>query len=68
MSDESESDGTTVSTNGTRAKVTEKALDHAVDGICAVGIVTCAYAGAADMAVVGGLVSIALGKRVLNRP
>lgn len=60
------SNGTQLTLNGTRAKVTEQALDHGVDAIAAVGIVAAAYMGAADMTVVGGLVSIALGKRVLG--
>lgn len=58
--------GTQIDTNGTKARVTEKAIDHGVDALCAIGIAITAALGAADMTVVGGLVSIALGKRVIG--
>lgn len=60
------SDGTTITDDG-RIDITEKALDHGVDALAALGIVATAYADAATAMVVGGLVSIALGKRVLNQ-
>lgn len=49
-----------------RFEITEKAMDHGVDALCALGIAAVAYFGAADMTVVGGLVSVALGKRVIG--
>lgn len=61
------SNGTEIDTNGTYAKATEKAIDHGVDAVCALGICVTAYVGAADMTVVAGLTSIALGKRVLKQ-
>lgn len=59
-------DNTTIDTNGLQAKIAEKALDHATDAICALGIVASATTGTASVEVVGGLVSIALGKRVMG--
>lgn len=47
--------------------ITEKALDHGVDALCAVGIVTTVALGEPNTTVVGGLVTIALGKRVLKK-
>jgi hypothetical protein len=46
--------------------VTEKAIDHAVDGVCAVGIVASVAIGQPDTQVIGGLVTIALGKRAIK--
>jgi len=48
-------------------ETTTRLVDHAVDGLCATGIVAAIYLGGADPTAVGGLVSIALGKRVLKK-
>jgi len=48
-------------------ETTTRLADHLVDGLCAVGIVSAIYLGGADPTAVGGLVSIALGKRVLKK-
>lgn len=58
-------DKTEIDTDKAKAKITEKALDHVVDGLCAAGIVAVAMVGMADTTTVGGLVTIALGKRVM---
>jgi hypothetical protein len=57
---------TSISTNGTSIDIKAQAFDHAVEGIAAVGIVVTALGGVADATVVGGLVSLGLGKRVLS--
>lgn len=54
-----------IDTKSGRVQVTEKALDHGVDAIAAVGIVAVAYFGIVDPYAIAGLVSIALGKRLL---
>jgi len=57
----------TIETETTDVSITEKIADHAVDGLCAIGIVASIYLGGADPTTVGGFVSIALGKRVLKK-
>lgn len=49
------------------ASVTSKALDHMVDGVCAGGLVCISILGEPTQAVVAGLVTIALGKRAMQR-
>jgi len=46
--------------------ITEKALDHGVDALCAVGIVASVALGEPNTSVIGGLVTIALGKRAIK--
>jgi len=62
------SNGTKVELDGTKAQITEKVFDHLTDGLCATVIGYAAISGQATPVVVGGLVSIALGKRVMNGP
>jgi hypothetical protein len=45
--------------------VNPRLADHAIDGVCALAIAATAFAGAATDATTAGLVSIALGKRLL---
>jgi len=47
--------------------VTNKVVDHGVDALCAIGIVASVALGEPNTSVIGGLVSIALGKRVLKK-
>lgn len=56
--------GTTVGPD--KFSVTEKAIDHGVDAVCAIALAAVAITGHADGGVVAGLVSIALGKRVMG--
>lgn len=58
----------TITDGNTKAEITEKAMDHGVDALCALGIVGAVALGNSDMTVIGGLVSIALGKRVIGGP
>jgi hypothetical protein len=55
-------------TNDTINNTKVTLADHAVDALCAIGIAGTAIAGAADPPVIGGLATIALGKRVLAKP
>jgi len=48
-------------------ETTNKTIDHIVDALCAVSIVAAVALGNPNATVVGGLVSIALGKRVLKK-
>lgn len=58
-------DGTTITDD--KVQITEKAIDHGVDAIAALGIVAVAIGiGEVSPTVVGGLVTIALGKRALK--
>jgi hypothetical protein len=59
-------DGASVEENGKRFQVNEQVFDHAVDAVAAGGIAATALGGVASETVVLGLVSIALGKRVLK--
>lgn len=43
-----------------------ESIDHIIDGLCAICIVGVVALGSPTATVIGGLVSIALGKRVLN--
>jgi len=47
--------------------VPSKIADHGVDALCAIGIVASVALGEPNTSVIGGLVSIALGKRVLKK-
>lgn len=60
------SNGTKANLDGKKFQVTEKVFDHAVDAVAALGIVATALGGVTNETVVFGLVSIALGKRVLK--
>jgi len=55
----------TITSNG-NFSITEKALDHGVDALCAIGIVASMYFGEPNTTVVGGFVTIALGKRAIK--
>lgn len=48
-------------------ETTTKLADHAVDALCLCGIVAAIYLGGATNPVIGGIVSIALGKRIIKQ-
>lgn len=54
------------STDDSRLPITEPIADHAVDALCAIAITATAVSGAATDATTAGLVSIALGKRLMR--
>lgn len=61
-----EDSGATIEAGNTSTMLTEAAIDHTVDGICAVGIVAIAITCNGSFGSIGALLSIALGKRVLK--